>query len=233
MDFPTLHGWRLSPAEARRLQCDLAPRLQLRGGPWAPRLIAGADVAYQPAGRRLVAAVVLLRRPAEVAAPWEVLEEVVGEAPAEFPYVPGLLSFREAPVVLECFAGLRRVPEVVLVDGQGIAHPRGFGLASHLGLWLDLPTVGCAKSRLVGDYEEPDQVRGSWSRLRYRGRVVGAVVRTRAGVKPLFVSPGHRVGLAQAVRLSLLAAPRYRLPEPLRRAHRLAEETKRRLASKG
>jgi len=232
VEFPTLHSWRLSPAEARRLQQDLASRLRLKGGPRDPRVIAGADVAYHPAAGRLVGAVVVLRRPAEPADPWEVLEEVVAEAAVPFPYVPGLLSFREAPVVLECFARLAQVPEVVLVDGQGIAHPRGFGLASHLGLWLDLPTVGCAKSRLVGEYEEPAEARGSWSRLRYRGRVVGAVVRTRAGVKPLFISPGHKVGLARSVRLGLLSAPRYRLPEPLRRAHRLADEAKRRLFSK-
>jgi len=230
MNFPALHSWQLSPSEARRLQLDLAPRVILKGGRRSPRLIAGADVAYLSALRRLVATVVLLRRPRKTTdQEWELVEQVVQEGPATFPYVPGLLSFREAPVVLDCFARLRRTPDLVLVDGQGIAHPRGFGLASHLGLWLDIPTVGCAKSRLVGEYEEPERAKGSWTKLRYQGKVVGAVVRTRDGVKPLFVSPGHRVGVSQAVRMALLCTGRYRLPEPNRQAHRLAEAAKRRL----
>ena len=231
MNFPLLHSWRLNPAEARRLQLDLAPQLILRGGPRSPRLIAGVDVAVLPARRRLVAAVVVLRRPPRVSSgEWEVVEQVLEDGPADFPYVPGLLSFREAPLVLDCFARLRTTPDLVLVDGQGIAHPRGFGLASHLGLWLDVPTVGCAKSRLVGEYEEPGPEKGEWSKLRYRGRVIGGVVRTRDGVKPLFISPGHKVGVAQGVRLALLSTSRYRLPEPTRTAHRLAAEQKRGLA---
>ncbi len=231
MNFPPLHSWHLTPSEARRLQLDLAPRLILRGGPRSPRLIAGADVAYLPALHRLVAAVVVLRRPRHRGSQdWELVEEVVQDGSATFPYVPGLLSFREAPLVLECFAKLKEKPELVLVDGQGIAHPRGFGLASHLGLWLDLPTVGCAKSRLVGEYEEPNASKGAWAKLHYQGKVVGAVVRTRDRVKPLFISPGHKVGITQAVRLALLSTSRYRLPEPTRTAHRLAAEQKRRLA---
>ncbi|MCK4298253.1 MAG: deoxyribonuclease V [Planctomycetes bacterium] len=230
MNFPPLHSWHLTPSEARRLQLDLAPRLILQGGPRSPRLIAGADVAYLPALHRLVAAVVLLRRPRHRGSQeWELVEQVLQDGPATFPYVPGLLSFREAPLVLECFAKLKEKPELVLVDGQGIAHPRGFGLASHLGLWLDLPTVGCAKSRLVGEYEEPGSQKGEWSRLLYGGKVIGGVLRTRDRVKPLFISPGHKVGITQAVRLALLSTSRYRLPEPTRTAHRLAAEQKRRL----
>jgi len=229
MKFRTLHGWNLTPTEARQLQLTLAPRLVLRGGPRAPRLIAAADVAYLPAARQLIAAVVQMRRPDAAEADWEVVEQVALDGPAAFPYVPGLLSFREAPLVLECFARLRTTPELVLVDGQGIAHPRGLGLASHLGLWLELPTVGVAKSRLVGEYEDPGPPKGEWRELQYQGKVVGAALRTRDAVKPLFISPGHRVGLSQAVRLTLLSTGRYRLPEPSRAAHRLAEAKKRQL----
>ena len=231
MNFPPLHSWQLNLAEARRLQLELARRLVLRGGPRSPSVIAGADVAYLPALRRLVAAVVLLRRPRHRGTQdWELVEEVVQDGPAAFPYVPGLLSFREAPLVLECFARLKEKPELVLVDGQGIAHPRGLGLASHLGLWLDLPTVGCAKSRLVGEYEEPALRKGEWSRLLYGDKLVGGVLRTRTGVKPLFVSPGHKVGTIRAVRLALLSTSRYRLPEPTRAAHHRAAKQKRLLA---
>jgi deoxyribonuclease V len=132
---------------------------------------------------------------------------------------------------LECFAKLSRTPDLALVDGQGIAHPRGFGLASHLGLWLGVPTVGCAKSRLVGEYDEPADSPGSWTGLQYRGKVVGATVRTRSGVKPMFISPGHRVGVKAAVRLALLCTAGFRVPEPTRRADHLAEAAKRQTVS--
>lgn len=230
MKFPQLHSWPRTPREARRLQLDLAPRLLLHGSPRSPRLVAGADVAYSPEHGWLVAAVVLLRRPAKQGErDWEVVEEVVLKGPVTFPYVPGLLSFREAPVLLECFARLPGTPDLVLVDGQGIAHPRGFGLASHLGLWLDVPTVGSAKSRLVGEHKEPGDGSGSWTELYYQGKVVGATVRTRSGVKPIFVSPGHRVGLKPAVRLALLCTAGFRVPEPTRRADHLAEAAKRQM----
>ena len=157
------------------------------------------------------------------------VEEVVLKGPVTFPYVPGLLSFREAPVLLDCFARLKSTPELVLIDGQGIAHPRGFGIASHLGLWLDVPTVGCAKSRLIGEGEEPGDDPGSWTELRYQGQVVGATVRTRGGVKPIFVSPGHRVGVKAAVRLALLCTAGFRVPEPTRLADHLAEAAKRQM----
>jgi deoxyribonuclease V len=192
--------------------------------------VAGADVAYSPTSGWLVAAVVLLRRPAkQIGADWELVEDVVLKGPVTFPYVPGLLSFREAPILLECFAKLRGTPDLVLVDGHGIAHPRGFGIASHLGLWLGVPTVGCAKSRLVGEYDDPGDSAGSWTELRYQGKVVGATVRTRPGVKPIFVSPGHRVGVKAAVRLALLCGGGFRVPEPTRRADHLAEAAKRQM----
>jgi deoxyribonuclease V len=192
--------------------------------------VAGTDVAYSPTQGWLVAAVVLLHRPAkQVGGAWEAVEEVVLRGPVTFPYVPGLLSFREAPILLECFARLKSTPELVLVDGQGTAHPRGFGIASHLGLWLDVPTVGCAKSRLVGEYPQPGDMPGSWTELSYQGKVVGATVRTRHGVKPIFISPGHRVGVKAAVRLALLCGGGFRVPEPTRRADHLAEAAKRQM----
>ena len=230
MKFARLHRWPTNPGEARRLQLDLAPRVVLHGSLRSPRLVAGADVAYSPTHGWLVAAAVLLRRPAKpVENTWEVVEEVVLKGPVTFPYVPGLLSFREAPVLLDCFAKLKSTPDLVLVDGHGIAHPRGFGIASHLGLWLDLPTVGCAKSRLVGECEQPGDDPGSWTELRYQGKAVGATVRTRRGVKPIFVSPGHRVGLKAAVRLALLCGAGFRVPEPTRLADHLAEAAKRQM----
>jgi deoxyribonuclease V len=158
---------------------------------------------------------------------FEVIERAGLEAPARFPYVPGLLSFREAPALLEAFDRLRARPDVVLCDGQGIAHPRRLGIASHLGLCLDLPTVGCAKSLLCGKYEEPGLNRGDRSPLVDRGEVIGAVLRTRARVAPLFVSPGHRCDLESAVGLVLATTGKLRLPIPTRMAHEYVNEVRR------
>jgi deoxyribonuclease V len=152
------------------------------------------------------------------------VERSTAERAVEFPYVPGLLGFREVPCLLEAFEGLRRVPDLILVDGHGIAHPRRFGVATHLGLELGLPTVGCGKSRLVGEHREPGLRRGSRTRLVERGEVIGSCLRTRDGVRPVYVSVGHRVDLESAVRLVLRATGRYRLPEPIRAAHRTAGE---------
>jgi deoxyribonuclease V len=183
--------------------------------------VAGADLAYRGDGRRAWAAVVVLS-----AADGTVVDQAVAAGRPGAPYVPGYLSFREGPLLLRAFARLRVRPDVVLFDGQGVAHPRGLGLAAHLGVLLELPSVGCAKSRLVGEYVEPGPARGQWSPLRYEGRVVGAVLRTRAGVRPLFVSPGHRIGLRRAV-AAVLAASRTRVPEPIRVAEALVNALKR------
>jgi deoxyribonuclease V len=144
-----------------------------------------------------------------------------------FPYIPGLLSFREAPALLEAFARVQSNPEAVMVDGQGIAHPRRLGIASHVGLWLDLPCIGCAKSLLTGRYKEPAREAGSTSPLRDRDEVIGQVVRTKTGIKPLFVSVGHRVDLESAVRWVLACCHGYRLPEPTRQAHLFVNELRR------
>jgi deoxyribonuclease V len=176
--------------------------------------VAGADVSYDRGSPVLFAAVVVLD-PTSL----EVIESAGVEGRARFPYVPGYLSFREIPPLLEAFARLSAPPDLVVCDGQGRAHPRRFGLASHLGVLLDLPTIGCAKSRLVGEHREPGPRRGASTRLRHEGEVIGTVLRTQDGVKPVYVSVGHRVTLDAARRQILALAPRHRLPEPVRAAH--------------
>ena len=193
----------------RKLRDLVIPRGRVRD-----RLVAGVDVGYKGGVAR--AAVVVLRR-------LEPVEEVVIEEPVSFPYVPGLLSFREIPPLLTAWKRLKTRPDVVIVDGQGIAHPRRFGVASHFGLLIGVPTIGCAKSRLVGEFERPAPKRGSWSPLRHRGETIGAVLRTRDGGNPVFVSPGHLVGLRRAISVVLACSSRYRLPEPQRRADRLTK----------
>jgi deoxyribonuclease V len=210
----TLHSWDLDTTEARALQESLALRVDVSTalGPW--HTIAAADVSYNKQSDKLYAAVVVVR-----AETFELVERVGVVGKATFPYVPGLFSFREAPVVLEAFGRLAARPDVVLCDGQGIAHPRRIGLASHLGLWLDLPTIGCAKSRLCGTYDEPGPDRGDRSPLMDDESVIGAVVRTRSRVKPLYVSPGHRCNLEGAVAVTLATTVKYRLPVPAQMAH--------------
>ena len=208
------HGWDVSLPEARALQLRLRDRVE-EGDRLGPvRRVAGADVSYDRRSPVLHAAVVVLD-----AASLEVLETAGVRARARFPYVPGYLSFREMPALLEAFARLRTRPDLLVADGHGRAHPRRFGIACHLGVALDLPTIGCAKSRLVGAHREPGARRGSHVQLRDEGEVIGEVVRTREGVKPVFVSVGHRVSLASARRWILRLAPRHRLPEPVRAAH--------------
>jgi len=188
----------------------------------APRLVAGADVSFDRHCADLFAAVVVLD-----AASLKVVDHAEVRARAVFPYVPGFLSFREIPPLLEAFAQLATRPDVLLCDAHGRAHPRRFGLACHLGVLLDLPSVGCAKSRLVGTHREPGRRRGAHVQLRDAGEVIGEVLRTREGVKPVYVSVGHHVSLETCRRLVLTLAPRYRLPEPTRAAHALANRVRR------
>jgi deoxyribonuclease V len=226
-----MHGWDLPPREAVALQRKLAGSVRERGMKRLPRLVAGVDCGYSRTTDTMYASVVVCRllpaargrrRPED----FEVVEEVGVAAPAAMPYVPGLLSFREAPAVLECFRKLKRRPGAVLVDGQGRAHMRRLGLACHLGLFLGLPTVGCAKSVLVGDFREPAARRGSRARMRHGGEVVGLALRTRDGVKPVYVSVGHLVDLDGAARLVLSCSAGYRLPEPTRLAHHLGTRSR-------
>jgi deoxyribonuclease V len=222
MDFPTLHSWDLDYAQARALQSELAGKVDTRSRLDAWATVAAADISYNKHDPRLYAAVVVTD-----ARTFEVIERVGVTAEALFPYIPGLLSFREAPPVLEAFRRLKTIPDVVICDGQGYAHPRRFGLACHLGLWLDVPTIGCAKSRFVGEFDEPGPARGDRSPLVDQGETIGAVVRTRARVKPVFVSAGHRCDLDSAVAVVLGGASRYRLPEASRLAHGHVNELRR------
>jgi deoxyribonuclease V len=184
--------------------------------------VAGADIAYDESRGLQFAAVLVFTFPE-----LRLVETRAVRGRIPFPYVPGLLSFREAPALLRAFRRLRARPDLLLCDGQGIAHPRGIGLASHLGLLLGLPTIGCAKSLLVGEHDPVGPRPGDRAPLRHEGRVVGAAVRTRAGVKPVFVSPGDRIGLADAARYVLACCRGFRLPEPVRRADRLVGILKR------
>lgn len=211
-----LHGWPRTPRTAIDLQKELAPRVRLVPIEGIPRWIAGVDAAFGPDGAGVIAGVVLWD-----AAAGQAVETHVADAPCRFPYIPGLLSFRELPGVLAALRKLAHIPDVLLCDAQGIAHPRRLGLASHLGLWLNLPTVGCAKSRLCGEYDEPGPRKGDCTPLRHGGERIGTVFRTRDRVKPLFVSPGHLCDHETAKALALRYTTRYRLPEPTRLAHQL------------
>jgi deoxyribonuclease V len=222
MKIAQLHRWPTEPSAAIALQRALTPRVRLTPGPRTVRLFAGTDVAFSPDGGQVIAGVVIWDARERV-----VVEQRVARVACGLPYIPGLLSFRELPGVLAALRKLTIEPQVVLCDAQGVAHPRRLGLASHLGLWLERPTVGCAKSRLCGEYREPGAEQGSQAELRHNGERVGTVLRTRSNVKPLFVSPGHLVDHASAVRLTLAAAGRYRLPEPTRLAHQLVTRARK------
>jgi deoxyribonuclease V len=217
MKLARRYDWRVTTARAREIQTELAQEVSRAGKVAGPGLIAGVDVSVNRFARAGSAAVVVLRYPA-----MEIVETALTAEPIEFPYVPGLLTFREAPLILAAFEKLAVTPDLVMVDGQGIAHPRRIGLASHLGLCLGIPAIGCAKSRLIGQYEEPGSGAGSCSELKDNGEVIGAVVRTRSDVKPVYVSIGHLIDLSSAVQCVLACCRGYRLPEPTRRAHMAA-----------
>jgi deoxyribonuclease V len=219
-----LHPWDLSPSEAIALQRALADRVVRQGElpESGVRLIAGADVAFDKPNGRACGAVVLLAYPS-----LDDVERVTVEVPVRFPYVPGLLSFRETPVLLAAFERLRQRPDLVMADGHGYAHPRRFGFACHLGLLLDIPTIGVAKSRLIGEQGTVAGPQGSRADLTEGGEVVGSMLRTRQGVRSIYVSVGHRIGLADAERWALRCARGYRVPEPTRCADRVAGEAKR------
>lgn len=214
------HRWDLTPREAVALQRELAARVRPAGHlPSGPHLVAGLDISgsgrWARRDEKLTAGVIIFRQPEGRIVACHAIER-----PSPFPYVPGLLSFREIPVYAELLAALALRPDLLLCDGQGIAHPRRFGLAAHLGVLFDVPSIGVAKSRLCGKYREPGVRRGARAALREDGETIGTVLRTRAGVRPLFVSVGHRVALAEAAERVLALAPRYRLPEPTHLADR-------------
>jgi deoxyribonuclease V len=204
------------------LQKSLRERVRLAPLKKQIKTIAGADISFNKFSTVLYAGIVVLRLPS-----LEVIEEVGVVSETRFPYVPGLLSFRESPSVLEAWEKLKTEPDAVMFDGQGIAHPRRVGIASHVGLIINRPTLGCAKSVLVGKYEEPESERGNWTELIDKGEVVGAALRTKTKVQPIFVSPGHLIDLEGAIRLTLECDGGYRQPEPTRRAHHLVNALRR------
>jgi deoxyribonuclease V len=217
-----LHSWNLHPSEAVTLQSQMREKVVLQPLPVNLNLVAGADISFNKFSDVIYAGIVVLRLP-----DLEVVATAGVVTTTQFPYVPGLLSFREAPALLEAWEKLAVRPDVLVLDGQGIAHPRRIGIASHIGLWLDLPTIGCAKSLLVGKYEEPLPEAGNWTPLIHKGDVIGAALRTKHRVNPVYISPGHLADLAGSIDLALRcchsyaanATSKYRIPEPTRLAH--------------
>jgi deoxyribonuclease V len=220
---PLAHGWDLKVAQAREIQLALRERLEPRAPPgFRPRTVAGADVSVERFATRGYAGLVTLD-----AATLETLEEATSIAELKMPYVPGYLSFRELPALDGAWRQLKAKPDVVIFDGQGYAHPRRFGIACHGGVLWDVPTIGCAKSILVGTHDELGHARGSTAPLVHQGETVGMAVRTRDGVKPVYVSVGHRMDLETAVQIVLSVSPKYREPETTRRSHRLVNDVRR------
>lgn len=217
MQIHPLHRWDVTPQEAVRIQQTLAPHV-IYDRPLdltSIRLVAGVDVSVRAGISR--AAVVVMHFPALT-----VVETVTAAQPTPFPYVPGLLSFREGPSLIEAFEKIQHAPDVFIFDGMGRIHPRRIGIAAHMGLWLQRPTIGCGKSHYLGDYAPPGPARGDFSPLTHDGEVLGAVLRTRQNVKPVYISPGHLADIESALALALACATRYRLPEPVRMAHKAA-----------
>jgi len=213
-----LHSWNVSVEEAIQIQEALRDRIILKKTFSEVRTVGGGDAAYSNNGKLLFAAIVVLSFPE-----MEIIDTATADGNTRFPYIPGLLSFREGPILIKTFQKLKLKPDVMIFDSQGIAHPRGMGLASHVGLWLDLPSIGCAKTPLLGEFIFPGRLKGSFEWIRREGKKVGTVLRTRDNIKPLFVSPGHRIDFSTSNQLILKCCKGFRSPEPLRKAHQLAE----------
>ncbi|MHB0776636.1 deoxyribonuclease V [Halomonas sp. WWR20] len=225
-----LHDWALAPQEAVAMQKKLAPRIERSDRLGEVRHIAGVDIGFEDDGTTTRAVIVVMTYPE-----LDIVDRVLHREPTRMPYIPGLLSFRELPAALEAFKRLSVMPDLIMVDGMGIAHPRRLGIAAHLGLWLDRPTIGVGKSRLCGWHDDAPPAKGAWTPLHDRVRAedpvgsreakeitIGAVLRTREKIKPLYISTGHRVGLDTAVDWVMRCVTRYKLPEPTRQADRLA-----------
>ena len=214
MRVHTLHEWEVSIARAREIQLSLAKRVVTEAEVTTPCLVVGIDISSPDAQGVARGAVVVLRYPE-----FSIVEVKVAEGKITFPYIPGLLSFRESPLILAACEKLCNVPDLILIDGQGIAHPRRVGLATHVGLFLDLPTIGCAKSILCGQHRSVGEEAGSHAELLDKGELIGAALRTKSGVRPVYVSVGHKIDLASALQLVINCCRGYRLPEPTRLAH--------------
>jgi len=214
MRVQALHEWDVSTARAREIQLNLAKRVVTENEVINARLVAGIDISSPHAQDIASGAVVVLHYPE-----LSIVEVKVAQDKIKFPYIPGLLSFRESPLILAACEKLCNVPDLILIDGQGIAHPRRFGLASHVGLFLDLPTIGCAKSILCGQHRPVEEEAGSHAELLDDGELIGAALRTKSRVKPIYISVGHKIDLASALQWTMNCCRGYRLPEPTRLAH--------------
>ena len=213
-------NWPTNIHDAKAIQIALRDKVKITSLRKNPRYVAGVDAAFF--GDKVVGVACLYKYPELIP-----VEERYAITEVPFPYIPGFLSFREGPSIVEALNSLRIKPHIILFDGQGTAHPKRMGIAAHIGVILDMPAIGCAKSRLVGEYKEPGFKKGDWSSLIYKGRIVGAVLRTRDNVRPVFVSPGHMIDLKGSIEIVLICTARYRIPEPLRRADILSKKIKR------
>lgn len=214
-----LHFWNLSYEEAIKVQRDLSSKVILEPFKTEASLVAGADVSYSKGSDILFAGVIVMKVPE-----MKVIEEATAVGKVDFPYIPGFLSFRESPILIKAFEKIQNVPDVVIFDGQGIAHPRHLGIASHLGLIIDLPSIGCAKNILVGKYEDVGNESGDFSYITFRGNIIGVALRTKRNVLPVFVSPGHKMDVPSALVVVMKSCHGYRLPEPVRQAHILVNK---------
>jgi deoxyribonuclease V len=212
--------WPMDIPDARRLQLQLSKKVRIQPLLKSPSYMAGVDAAFD--GELVIAVASFFEYPSLLHK-----ADAVSREKVRFPYVPGFLSFREGHALISAIGKLKQIPDVIIVDGQGIAHPLGLGIASHIGVLLNIPTIGCAKSRLVGEYVEPGPEKGQWSPLIYKEREVGAVLRTRDNVRPVFVSPGHLIDLHSSVAIVLQSLTQYRLPEPIRRSDHISKELTR------
>ena len=217
MEYQIPHAWNVSPAKAVTIQKDLSQRLILQDRLGQVRLVAGVDVGFEDEGKTTRAAVVVLTFPE-----LELVEASIGRAPTRFPYIPGFLSFRELPAVLEALDSIKNEPDLFLCDGQGYAHPRRLGIACHLGVLIDKPTIGVGKTRLLGSHEAVPDERGAWQPLVHKEETIGAVLRTRIGVKPVYISVGHYISLETAIEYVMACTTKYKLPETTRMAHKYA-----------
>ena len=223
MKIKKLHNWNLTPKQAIALQRKLAPKIKFTAVKKFPKLVAGLDCAFSKDGKKIIAVVVVLQLPN-----LKVIETKHAVRKLQFPYIPGLLSFREAPACLSAVEKLKNTPDTFLIDGQGFAHPRRFGIASHLGLFLNKPTIGCAKSLLIGTFETPSSQKGSFTPLKDKTETIGVVLRTATNVKPIFVSVGNNCRLKDVIKITLACCAGYRIPEPTRLADHLVSKLKNR-----
>lgn len=211
------HAWDVTPQQAKGIQLELRNYIDLQDRLDTVSYVAGVDVGFEKNNTITRAAIAVLRFPE-----LELCDQAIARVPTSFPYIPGYLSFREVPAVLKAFEALKQAPDLLLCDGQGIAHPRRLGIAAHLGIITDLPSIGVAKSRLIGTHAEVGEEKGDWVPLMDKGECIGAVLRTRTRVKPLYISAGHRICLETSIQYVMRCLTRYRLPETTRWAHRLA-----------